>query len=319
MSLIRSTPANVNGRLRYRRNHFADWHAAWAGASRNVIVTNSDGLLSTPFGPGAALSSNGLQLPVGFYQRLEVVQVAVANENQGPHGRPLQVRMPSQPDLAAIASHATLTTLNQFKANLLGVYAFDLRAVGFNASTAVNFPNRGMSSNQVPAGESAYTENLFAANITQPTAVNYWGTIDIDPITSGTQNLWSWYCFSFASSTLECRAETRTDVVNSPFTRADYYRWKATANAGLTVADNVPTAGQWVYLGSVVANVPTNPIIQDQGVTRFWRFRFTFAGFGTANNHPTNTEAAIATGDIMRVIGTDAAGNAISTLTYVLP
>jgi hypothetical protein len=312
-------PANVNGRLRYRRNHFTDWHAAWAGASRNVIVTNSDGLLSTPFGPGAALSSGGLQLPVGFYQRIEVVAVAVAQENQGPHGRPLQPRLPSQPDLAAIASHATLTTLNQFKANLLGVYAFDLRAVGFNASTAVNFPERGMSSNQVPAGESAYTENLFAANITQPTQVNYWGTIDVDPITAGTQNLWSWYCFSFASSTLECRAETRTDVVNSPFTRADYYRWKATANAGLTVVDAAATAGQWIYLGSVVANVPTNPIIQDQGVTRFWRFRFSFAGFGTTNNHPTNTEAALATGDIVRVVGTDAAGNGISTLTFVLP
>lgn len=311
--------ANQNGRLRYRRNWFTDWHGAWLGGSRNVVVTASDNLLSTPFGPGAALSSNGLQLPIGFYQRLEVVQANATQENQGPHARPAITRLPSQPNLAAIPVHATLTTLNQFKPTVLGVYAFDLRAVTLNAATAVNFPNNGMSSTQIPATESAYLENLFPANITQPTAVDYWGTKDIDPTTGGTQNLWSWYGFSFSGGTLETRAETGTNVVNSPFTRVDYYRWKATANANLTVADAAATAGQWIYLGSTVANVPTNPIIQDQGVTRFWRFQFSFAGFGTAGNNAFNTEAALATGNQMRMVGVDAAGNAISTLTFTLP
>jgi uncharacterized protein YjdB len=310
--------ANQNGRLRYRRNHFTDWHGSWLGATRNTVVTTSDGLLSTPFGPGAALSSNGLRLPIGFYQRLEVVQAAVAQENQGPHNRPAITRLPSQPNLAAIPAHATWTALNSFKPTLLGVYAFDIRSTGL-AATAVAFPERGMSSTQAPATESAYLENLFAANITQPTAVNYWGDRDIDGTTAGTQNLWSWYCFSFGSSTLECRAETGTNVVNSPFTRVDYYRWKATANVGLTVADAAATAGQWIYLGSTNPNVPVNPIIQDQGVTRFWRFLFSFAGNPVGQNHPSNTEAALATGNLMRAIGVDASGNAISTLTFTLP
>lgn len=310
--------ANQNGRLRFRRNHFADWHAAWAGATRNTVVTLSDGLLSTPFGPGAALSSNGLMLPIGFYQRLEVVQAAAAQENQGPHNRPGIVRLPSQPNLAAIPAHATWTTLNSFKPTLLGIYAFDIRATGLTG-TAVNFPNNGMSSTQVPATESAYTENLFAANITQPTAIDYWGDRDIDGTTAGTQNLWSWYCFSFTSSKLECRAETGTNVVNSPFTRVDYYRWKATANANLTVADAAATAGQWIYLGSTNPNVPVNPIIQDQGVTRFWRFQFSFAGNTAGMNHPLNTEGALASTNLVRAIGVDASGNAISTLTFTLP
>lgn len=310
--------ANQNGRLRFRRNHFADWHAAWAGATRNTVQTLSDGLLSTPFGPGAALSSNGLMLPIGFYQRVEVVQAAPANENQGPHNRPAIVRLPSQPNLALIPAHATWTALNNFKANLLGIYAFDIRATGLTG-TAVNFPDNGMSSTQVPATESAYTENLFAANITQPTAVNYWGDRDVDATTTGVQNLWSWYCFSFGSATLECRAETGTNVVNSPFTRVDYYRWKAVANANLTVVDAAATAGQWIYLGSTTPNVPVNPIIQDQGVTRFWRFQFTFAGNAVGLNHPLNTESALAATNLVRAIGVDASGNAISTLTFTLP
>lgn len=310
--------ANQNGRLRFRRNWFTDWHAAWLGGSRNTVVTASDNLLSTPFGPGAALSSNGLQLPIGFYQRLEVVAANAAKEDQGPHNRPAISRSPSQPNLSAIAAHATLNTLNSFKPTLLGVYAFDLRSFVANSATAVLFPDRGMSSTQVPATESAYTENLFAANITQPTAVNYWGDRDVDGTTAGVQNLWSWYCFSFVSSTLECRAETGTNVVNSPFTRVDYYRWKATANAGLTVADAAATAGQWIYIGSVNANVPSNPIIQDQGVTRFWRFTFTFSGFAAGLNHSSNTEAALAATNVVRAIGVDASGNAISTLTFTL-
>lgn len=307
--------ANQNGRIRFRRNQFANWHDAFAGANRNSPIVNSDGLLSTPFGPGAFLSNGGLTMPIGFYQRVEVVQAAPANENQGPHGRPAIVRLPSQPDLAAIAGHtAAYNNLNAFKPTTLGVYAFDIRA-----TSAVAFPNRGMSSMQVPATESAYLENLFIGNITQPTQINYWGTRDVDPTTAGTQNLWSWYCFSRASTTVECRAETGTNVVNSPFSRVDFYRWKATANAGLVVADAAATAGQWIYLGSVTPNVPTNPIIQDQGVTRFWRFRFNFTGFGTANNQPDNTEAAIAAGNVIRAIGTDAQGNAIATLNFVAP
>ena len=311
--------ANQNGRLRFRRNWFADWHTPWAGGSRNTVVTLSDNLLSTPFGPGAALSNGGLTLPITFYQRIEVVQATAAQQDQGPHGRPAITRLPSQPNLAAIPVHATLTTLNQFKPNLLGTYAFDLRAVSFNSATAVNFPNRGMSSTQTVAGEAAYTAPLFAANISQPAAVDFWGTKDIDPTTGGTQNLWSWYGFSFTGGTLEMRAETGTNVVNSPFTRVDYYRWNATANAGLTVADAAATAGQWIYIGSVNANVPSNPVIQDQGVTRFWRFLFTFTGFGLTNNHNSNTEAALATGNLIRAIGVDAQGNGISTLTFVLP
>ena len=305
--------ANQNGRLRFRRNLFTNWHDAWLGASRNTTIINSDGLLSTPFGPGAALSSGGLTLPVGFYQRIEVVQAAGANEDQGPHGRPVITRLPSQPNLAAIPTHATLTALNQFKPTLLGVYAFDIRA-----TSAVQFPNRGMSSEQNPANESAYLENLFAANITQPTAVDYWATRDIDP-SAGTQLLWSWYCFSRSGTTVECRAETGTNVVNSPFARVDYYRWKATANTGLVAADAAATAGQWIYLGSTNPNVPVNPIIQDQGVTRFWRFQFTFAGFGTTQNQPENTEAGFAANDVIRAIGVDAQGNAISTLNFTLP
>ncbi len=327
------------GRLRFRRNLFTDWHGAWLGGSRATVTGTapfqtwatiaSDGKLSTPFGPGAALSNGGLQLPIGFYQRLEVVQAAVANENQGPHGRPAITRnAPAEPNLVLIPNHAALSTLNQFKPSLLGVYAFDLRAVTLTSPT-VSFPNHGMSSTQIPAGESAYLENLFPANITQPSPnavqtttqnlVDFWGTKDIDATTGGVQNLWSWYNFSFIGGVLETRAETGTNVVNSPFVRVDYYRWKATANANLTVVDAAATAGQWIYLGSTTANVPINPIIQDQGVTRFWRFQFSFSGFGTTGNHSANTETAWVTGNQIRAVGVDAAGNAISTLTFNLP
>jgi hypothetical protein len=297
------------------------------------VVTLSDNLLSTPFGPGAFLSNNppaaGLTMPIGFYQRIEIVRVDPVQQNQGPFGRGIAVRLPSEPDLPAIPSHATWTTFDQFKANQLGVYAFDLRAVTLNAATAVNFPNNGMSNTQPIAGESALLLALFPLNITQPTSVNFWGTRDVDPITAGTQNLWSWYCFSFVSATLECRAETATDVVNSPFARVDYYRWNASANNNLVVApfvavnvaqpDNAATAGQWIYIGSVTPNVPVNPIISENGRTRFWRFQFTFAGFGTANNNAFNTEAALTSGDLVRAIGSDASGNGISTLTFTLP
>jgi hypothetical protein len=279
-------------------------------------VVNSDGLLSTPFGPGAALSSGGLTTPIPFYQRLEVVAVAPAQADQGPLGRPAIVRLPSQPNLAAIPGHAVLTTVNSFKPTQLGVYTFDIRA-----TSAVNFPNNGMSSTQIIAGESAYLENLFAASITQPAAntVNFWGTKDIDPVTAGTQNLWSWYCFSFTSGTLECRAETGTDVSLPPFTRVDYYRWDAIANANLTVPDAAATAGQWVLLGSTNSVFLTNPVLQDQGLTRFWRHLFSFAGFGTTGNQAANTEAALASGNLIRAVGVDAQGNAISTLTFTLP
>lgn len=310
--------ANQNGRLRFRRDHFANWHNAWAGASRVVTgaVVLSDSLLSTPFGPAAALSSGGLTMPIPFYQRLEVVQVAPAQENQGPHGRLAAVRMPSQPDLAPIPAHLNWNALNSFKPNLLGVYAFDIRSTG-----SVAFPTRGMS-DETPGTDAAYLENLFAANITQPTAVNFWGSQDVDPITSGTQYLWSWYCFSGSSSptsnSLECRAETGTNVVNSPFSRVDYYRWEDTASVATT--DAAAVRGQWIYLGSVNPNVPTNPIIQDQGVTRFWRFQFSFAGqTDYLQNHKDNAEAALASGDVIRAVGVDKDGNAISTLNYTMP
>ncbi len=74
-------------------------------------------------------------------------------------------------------------------------------------------------------------------------------------------------------------------------------------------------------LDPVPLPVPGSNVFEfnDQGVTRFWRFQFTFAGFGMAGNNAFNTEAALATGNQMRMIGVDAAGNAVSTLTFTLP
>jgi hypothetical protein len=310
--------ANVNGRLRFRRSWFTDWHARFAGANRNVGLM-SDGLLSSPFGPGAALSNAGITMPIPFVQRIEVVSIedgaAWRTALNGPHGRPDLTGI--RADLQAIANHATWNAPVAFKPNQLGMYVSDIRA-----TSPVVFPNLGLSNNN-PGTDAAYLETLFDGNIVQPATnpVDYWGSRDVDPTTGGTQYLWFWYGFSFAGTTVEFRAETGTNVVNSPFARVDFYRWNADANVNAQQAPGADPAaiqGQWVYLGSINANAPTNPIIQDQGVTRFWRFRFTYAGT-TVNNGPNNIEGALNTGDILRAVGVDANGNGISTLNYTLP
>ena len=306
--------ANVNGRLRFRRSWFADWHARFAGADRNVGLM-SDGLLSSPFGPGAALSGTGITTPVPFTQRIEVVSAAAAPALNGPIGRPNLTA--TRADLVAIAGHATWATPAAFKPNQLGIYVSDIRS-----TSPIVFPNLGLSNNN-PGTDAAYLETLFDGNITQPATnpVNFWGSADVDPVTAGTQNLWSWYGFSFGGGVAEFRAETGTNVVNSPFARVDFYRWDADANVNaqqVPGADPAAIQGQWIYLGSINANAPTNPIIQDQGVTRFWRFRFTYGGT-TVNNGPNNVEAALTTGNILRAVGVDANGNGISILNYTLP
>ena len=62
-STVNSTVLAGGARIRFRRNLYTNWHNPW-----DVFT---DGLLSTPFGPGAALSGNGLTNPIPSIRGIE--------------------------------------------------------------------------------------------------------------------------------------------------------------------------------------------------------------------------------------------------------
>lgn len=302
-STVNSTVAAGAARLRFRRDKFADWHTPWQ------VFT--DGLLSTPFGPGAALSSNGLTLPIPTLRGIE----AVDSTNSPVHW-----------------SQAGVTrNFVGFKPNLLGVYTFDVRAskvgdwkVPYNADPS--YSNHGMSNifaatgaGLRPAagnGESAYIEQLFATNVSNGTR---WEAKDFGTPASGFQGLVTFAGFSQTSGKITFRANTNSVSTQPIFPTVYLLKWEADAQvtgsayAASDVALNDTTPGQWVYLSAIQSNAPVNPVLFDQGSTRTWQYSFTDSA---AVLNGRIAQPGVAAAGCYRAVGVDASGDGIASMPY---
>lgn len=294
-----STVINGGSRIRFRRDKFANPHNAWA--------VFGDTLLNTPFGPSAALSANQVTMPIASIRGMEPVDSTDA---------PI-----------AYGVGTAVNPFTGFKPNAVGVYAFDVRAThigtGFPAPYAANLPfvNLGMT-NLFPTanpagGEAAYTENLFVGNIANGVR---WDTKDLNPATAGIDRLVGWAGFGGTGSTIEFRATTSTIVTQPPFPSVHLFKWEVNAQhtgSGVGTASttlNDSASGQWVYIGTVNASAPSNPAINDQGATRFWRYFFTSSAFPSVTNGSI-IQPGVTTG-CYRAVGVDLVGDGITTRSF---
>lgn len=295
-----STVINNGARMRFRRDRFANFHNAWA--------VFGDTLLATPFGPDALLSSNGVLMPIPSVRGIEPVDSTDAPISYG--------------------SGATNPFVG-FKPNFLGVYAFDVRAThlnlgapnGWPAPYAASFPFKDLGMTNLNAGggfgEAAYVEQIFPGNVSNGAR---WVTKDLNPATAGMDRLVSWSGFGSTGGTIEFRAVTSTIVTQPPFPMVHLFRWEADAQHTGTGLSNVTTtlndsaAGQWVFIGTVNASAPSNPGINDQGSTRFWRYFFTSSAFPQVTNGMI-VQPGVTTG-CYRAVGVDASGDGITTKSF---
>jgi hypothetical protein len=298
-STINSTVAAGAARLRFRRDKFANMHNPW-----DVFT---DGLLSTPFGPGAALSDAGITMPIPTIRGIEATDST---------------------DSPVHWSQAGVTrNFVGFKPNFLGLYAFDVRASKVGAWLAPynadpSYRNHGMT-NLTPStvarpgagdGEAAYTENIFAGIVSNGTR---WEAKDFGTPATGFQGLVTWSGFSVSGSTIIFRANTNSVSTQPIFPTVYLVKWEADAEVtgsayaatDLVLNDSVP--GQWVYLGALESNAPTNPALFDQGSTRTWQYSFTIGS--TTNGRIV--QPGTATG-CFRAIGVDASGDGIATKPF---
>ncbi len=107
---------------------------------------------------------------------------------------------------------------------------------------------------------------------------------------------WQAFTPSVSGTTVEYRATTSTSVTNPPFASVGVIR--------------LVSGTEWEYLGTASA-IGT----LDQGALRFWRYSFTYTGQAQGAGV---TMAALASGDSIRAIGTDASGNGLSARTVQL-
>ncbi|WP_439643110.1 beta strand repeat-containing protein [Gemmatimonas sp.] len=91
----------------------------------------------------------------------------------------------------------------------------------------------------------------------------------------------------------EFRAQTPTSITNPPFTSVYIVRQVGTT--------------EWEYIGTATYAGPL-----DQGGNRFWRYTLSSSSFDQGNGV---TMAALTSGDNIKAIGVDAAGNGLSTAT----
>jgi uncharacterized protein YjdB len=297
-----STTIIGGSRMRFRRDRFANFHNAWQ--------VFGDTLLATPFGPDAVLSANGQLMPIPSIRGIEPVDSTDAPISYG--------------------TGATNPFVG-FKPNKLGVYAFDVRATHVNLGAPNGWPvpydqslpfvNLGMT-NLFPTGnsgfgEAAYTEDLFVGNISNG---NRWDTKDLNPATAGIDRLVSWSGFGGTGPNIEFRAVTSTVVTQPPFPMVHLFKWEidaqhtgsGVATAQTTLNDSV--SGQWVYVGTLNAAAPSNPALNDQGATRFWRYNFSAAAFPQVTNGMI-VQPGVTTG-CYRAVGVDAIGDGITTKSY---
>ncbi len=185
----------------------------------------------------------------------------------------------------APATVAALNGATNVKPDQVTAYLYDIRATSTQA-----FTDQGRS--------TALNATIGGGQVPTVTTKNW-----TDLAVTGTTpvGIQTWSAFNPSSSNLEFRAATSTSVTNPPFSSVYVIR------AGAT---------EWEYLGTA-----TFAGTLDQGATRFFRYTFTFAGTSQGQFN----QAALTNGDIVRAIGADASGNALSTrnvtfgLTNALP
>ena len=307
-----STVINNGARMRFRRDRFANLHNAWA------VFT--DTLLATPFGPSAVLSGTGITLPIASIRSMEPVDSTDAPISYGA--------------ISTSGFGGAVTVVNPFtgfKPNKVGVYAFDVRAThvsrgapnGWPAPYAANLPfaSLGMTNlfpTLAPAGgEAGYTENLFVGNISNG---QVWDLKDLNPNTPAMDRLVSWGGFGGTGGNIEFRAVTSTVVTQPPFPMVHLFKWEVDAQhtgTGLGVLQttlNDSASGQWVYIGTLNSAAPSNPVVNDQGSTRFWRYGFSSGAFPSVTNGMI-VQPGVTTG-CYRAVGVDASGDGISTRSY---
>ncbi|MCC6242321.1 MAG: Ig domain-containing protein [Gemmatimonadaceae bacterium] len=299
-SLTSTLPANRANRVKFRRERggqpgFANWHNVWQ--------VFSDTLLSTPFGPGAALSSNGMLMPIPSLRGVEPVDSTDAPVAWGLATNPFA----------------------QFKPDQIGVYAFDVRATHrgpsanpalFPAPYAADLPFNNLGhTNRTPGTEAAYTESIFPGNVSNGSR---WDVKDLNPSTAANDLMLTWAGFAISTSSVQVRVTTSTVVTQPPFPVVHLFRWEAdvhhtgtgTNAAATTLADTVP--GNWVYITSINSTgAPANPSLFDQGSTRFWTYTMTFA----AHNIGAVTQSGTTTG-CYRAVGADISGDGVVTKSF---
>ena len=295
-----STVILDGARMRFRRDRFANFHNAWA--------VFGDTLLATPFGPDAVLSGNGIMMPIPSIRGIEPVDST---------------------DAPISYNGGATNPFVGFKPNKLGVYAFDVRAEHKNLGAPYGWPvpydqsypfnNLGMTNfNQFGGfGEAGYVEDLFVGNISNGTR---WTTKDLNPATPGIDRLVAWAGFGGTGSNIEFRAITSTIVTQPPFAMVHLFKWEVDAqHTGSGVGTSTTTlndsaSGNWVYVGTLNSSAPSNPAINDQGSTRFWRYGFSSSAFPAVTNGMI-VQPGVTTG-CYRAVGVDASGDGITTKSY---
>ncbi len=293
-------------RLRFRRerggeNGFANFHNVWQ--------VFSDTLLSTPFGPGAALSDAGMLMPIPSIRGIEPVDTTDAPIAWGNNG--------------------VTNPFAGFKPNAVGLYAFDVRATHRNTATnfalfpapyAANppFNNLGQT-NTFPGTEASYLEPIFAGNVSNGSR---WDVKDLNPATAANDLMLTWAGFSLAGNSVQVRVTTSTIVTQPPFPTIHLFKWEPdvhhTGTGYVAPAGGVATtlvdsaAGQWVYITSMNSTgAPTNPSLFDQGSTRFWTYTMTFLQHNIGPLTQVGTEDGC-----YRAVGTDISGDGVATKSF---
>ena len=292
-------------RVKFRRERgglqgFANFQNPW-----DVFTTT---LLSTPFGPGAVLSNAGMLMPIPSIRGIE----------------------PVDPTDAPIAWGQAVNPFAGFKPNMVGLYAFDVRASHRGPSTtpalftapyttAADFPFNNLGqTNTFPGFEAAYTEPMFPGNVSNGSR---WDVKDLNTATTTSDLLITWAVFFSSGSQVQVRATTSTVVTQPPFPTVNLFKWEPDVHhTGSAVVGGGPlpttlvdsAAGNWVYVATMTsAGAPANPSLFDQGSTRFWTYTLTFA----THNIGALTQGGT-TGGCYRAVGADISGDGIVTRSF---
>ena len=245
----------------------------------NFSASFNLGLFHNPF---QAVTDNKLATPIGPGTLL------------GSQG--LVVPMPFLQSIQTVdGSNAPLAPSTVFttsiKPTAVTARLFDIRAtVNAVGGAGPVWPDSGQS----PSVASA----IAAGQISNPAQPKNFTATDVG--TNLGAGIQTWQQFSALNpSALEFRVSTSTAVTNPPFTRVDVIRQ---INAGTAAAE-------WEYLGQA-----TFAGTLDQGGQRFFRYTFSYSGV----NQGQFQTAALANGDVVRAVGSDVAGNGLSTLNTLV-
>jgi hypothetical protein len=246
---------------------------------RRVANFTSTALLGLWHNPFASITDNKLASPIGPGLTLSSGGLNVPI----PFIQQIQTVDVNDAPLAPLA-----ITQTAMKPTAVTAYLYGIRAT----ETSTGTPGTLYGVTDISAAQTAA---LFDGQITQNSLPKNWGTAVASSTYQSAIGIGTWAAFDVSSpSTVEFRVSTNTSVTNPPFTRVEMIR------AGAT---------EWTHLGQA-----TYAGILDQGGTRFWRYTFSFAGISQGQS----TVAALSNLDVLRAIGVDAAGNALSTNNWTI-